>query len=338
MGARLKDVAELAGVSVKTVSNVVNGYAHVSPAMRERVQAAIDQLGYWPNLSARSLRKGRSGIVALAVPHLQEAYFAELAGAVISAAERRGCTVLVDQTDGIRAREQLALSGIRPHLIDGLLLSPLAVDESDLRARKDDTTPVVLLGERISESPYDHVAIDNVAAARAATQHLLDLGRRRIAVVGTQDEDAGHTGQLRLLGYRDALRAAGLPVHPELLGRVATFTRADGAAAMERLLDLPDPPDAVFCFNDLLALGALKALHRRGIRVPQDVAVVGVDDIEEARFSTPSLTTVAPDKQHLAELALDALLRRIDGQTVEPAELRARWRLIVRASTAGADD
>lgn len=337
MGARLKDVADRAGVSVKTVSNVVNGYAHVSPAMRARVQAAIEELGYRPNLSARSLRRGRSDIIALAVPHLQEAYFAELAGAVISAAERRGITVLVDQTDGVREREQLALSGIRPHLIDGLLLSPLAVDVADLQHR-DDATPLVLLGERISDSPYDHVAIDNVAAARAATEHLVALGRRRIAAIGTQVEDAGHTGRLRARGYREAMTAAGLPLPPEQPGSVSGFTRADGAAAMNRLLDLPEPPDAVFCFNDLLALGALNAMHRRGVRVPEDVAVVGVDDIEEARFSSPSLTTVAPDKQHLAELALDALLNRISGTDAEPAELRARWSLVVRGSTAGDDE
>jgi DNA-binding LacI/PurR family transcriptional regulator len=334
--ARLKDVAALAGVSVKTVSNVVNGYPHVSPEMRRRVQAALDQLGYRPNLSARSLRRGRSGIIALALPHLQEPYFAELAGAVISSAEARGCTVLVDQTDGVRSREQLALSGIRPHLIDGLLLSPLAVSTADLLERRD-STPLVLLGERISDSPFDHVTMDNVAAARAATEHLLGLGRRRVAAVGAQDEDAGHTARLRLRGYTDALTAAGTPVRPELVASVVSFHRSDGAAAMEHLLGLPEPPDAVFAFNDLLALGAMRTLHRLGVRIPEDVAVVGVDDVEESRFSTPGLSTVSPDKQHIAELALEALLRRVEGDVSEPAELRARWSLQVRGSTGGRD-
>ena len=148
----MKEVASRAGVSVKTVSNVVNGYLHVAPATRERVQRAIDEMGYRPNLSARSLRSGRTGIIAVAVPRLDEPYFAELAAAVIGIADERGCTVLVEQTDGRLEREQLAVAGIRPDLIDGLILSPLALGAEDLLAASATSTPLVLLGERISDS------------------------------------------------------------------------------------------------------------------------------------------------------------------------------------------
>ena len=337
MTVRMKEVASRAGVSVKTVSNVVNGYLHVAPSTRERVQQAIDEMGYRPNLSARSLRSGRTGIIAVAVPRLDEPYFAELAAAVIAVADERGCTVLVDQTDGLREREQLAVAGIRPDLIDGLILSPLALDADDLLAPSHASPPLVLLGERISATSHDHVAIDNVAAARLATEHLLSLGRTRVAAVGTMDAVTAQTARLRSTGYRQAVAAVGRTVLPGHEQEVAGFTREAGARAADRLLDLPEPPDAVFCFSDVLALGALHALHQRGVRVPEDIAVIGVDDIAEARFSTPTLSTVAQDVGDIARLAVDALLQRLSGGADEPPqEVTVPHRLLVRDSTVRA--
>lgn len=334
MRARLKDVAVRAGVSVKTVSNVVNGYVHVTAETRERVQRAIEELDYRPNLSARSLRSGRSGIIALALPRLDEPYFAELARAIIAVADRAGCTVLIDQTEGLREREQLAVRGIRRELIDGVILSPLALGPEDL-ADHGSTHPVVLLGERVFDGPFDHVAIDNVAAARVATEHLIGMGRARIAAIGCQRVDMGHTGQLRRQGYELALQAAGRHLDEDLIGYVEAFHRADGAAAMRRLMIATPPPDAVFCFNDLLALGAIRSLHDLGLRVPDDVAVVGFDDIDEGRFSTPTLTSMAPDKGQIAERAMAALLHRLDGGAEPPHELSIDVSLTVRQSTTG---
>jgi DNA-binding LacI/PurR family transcriptional regulator len=334
MSVRMKEVASRAGVSVKTVSNVVNGYLHVAPATRERVQRAIDEMGYRPNLSARSLRSGRTGIIAVAVPRLDEPYFAELAAAVIAVADEHGCTVLVDQTDGLREREQLAVAGIRPDLIDGLILSPLALGADGLQAPSGASTPLVLLGERISDTRHDHVAIDNVAAARLATEHLLSLGRTRVAAIGTMHSVVAQTARLRRTGYREALAAAGRAFLPDHEQEVDGFTREAGARAADRLLDLPERPDAVFCFSDLLALGALHALQRRGVRVPEDVAVIGIDGIAESRFSTPTLSTVAQDVDEIARLAVDALLHRLaDGAGDPPRELAASHVLLVRDST-----
>ncbi len=180
MRVSLKDVAEHAGVSIKTVSNVVNKYQHVTPAMRERVQQSIDELGYRPNLTARHLRKGRTGIIALAVPELGNPYFAELAGAIIDAAAEHDITVLLDHTRGEREQEILVSQGFRARVIDGLIMSPLELAEEDLRQRDDDV-PLVLLGEREYDLPHDHIAIDNVAAARTAVRHLISRGRASIA-------------------------------------------------------------------------------------------------------------------------------------------------------------
>ena len=338
MGVRMKEVASRAGVSVKTVSNVVNGYVHVAPTTRERVQRAIDEMGYRPNLTARSLRSGRTGVIAVALPRLDEPYFAELAAAVIAVADQRGCTVLVDQTDGRRDREQLAVAGIRPDLIDGLILSPLALGADDLLSPAGATTPLVLLGERISDTSFDHVAIDSLAAARTATEHLLSLGRTRIGAIGEMRSVVAQTAHLRLAGFVSALQDAGRSVQPGHVQQVDAFRRADGAAAMDRLLDLPEPPDAVYCFNDLLALGALHALQRRGVRVPEEVAVIGTDDITESGYSTPTLSTIAQDQVEIASLAVGALLHRLgDGADAPPQELMASFALRVRGSTvAGA--
>lgn len=333
--ASLRDVAARAGVSVKTVSNVVNGYVHVSDTTRERVQQVLDELNYRPNLSARNLRSARTGLIALAVPELDFPYFAELARHVVRACEERGWTVLIDQTDGVLERERLVMDGIRGHLIDGLIFSPLASGRAEMAARRDDT-PMVLLGERVYDGPADHVAIDNVAAARTAVEHLVGLGRRRIAAIGEQHDATAGTARLRSQGYREALQNGSLEPDPALVKSTASYHRADGARAMAQLLDHDPGPDAVFCYNDLLALGAMRVLRERGVRVPEDVAVVGFDDIEDGRYSSPSLTTVRPDKRRIANLAVALLAARLDGsEQGAPMELSAPFELAVRESTVG---
>jgi DNA-binding LacI/PurR family transcriptional regulator len=329
----LKDVAERAGVSVKTVSNVVNGYLHVRPDTRARVLEAISELDYRPNISARNLRRGRTGIIALAVPELDIPYFAELARHVVTAAARHDWTVLIDQTNGDREQERLVAGGIRDHLIDGLIFSPLALTGADL-APGIDGTPMVLLGERVDHGPADHVAIDNVAAARDATAHLIALGRRRIAAVGAQHTAEAATARLRLAGWSAALNDAGLRPDPDLVAAAPSWHRADGASAMRTLLAGGARPDAVLCFNDTLALGAIRALHDAGLRVPADVAVAGFDDIEDGRYFIPTLTTVAPDKADLARVAVDLLAARVSGaDRAPPREETVPHRLIVREST-----
>ncbi|WP_371477381.1 LacI family DNA-binding transcriptional regulator [Kitasatospora sp. NBC_00315] len=334
MGASLKDVAQLAGVSVKTVSNVVNNYPHVTPAMRERVQAAIDELGYRPNLIARHLRKGRTGIIALAVPELGNPYFAELAGAVIDAAARHDYTVLLDHTGGRREKEVLVSQGFRAHVIDGLILSPIELEAEDLLGRSEDA-PLVLLGEREYDAPYDQIAIDNVAAARSAVRHLTGLGHRRIAFLGARRESARRPAHLRLRGWREELTAAGLPCDDSLVAATDGYGRVDGAAAMNAVLDRGERPDAVFAYNDLVALGAMRVLTERRLRVPQDISVVGFDDIEEGRFSPVALTTVSPDKQAIARLAVQRVVARLAGADgLEPEHIQPGYTLTVRESTA----
>ncbi len=234
MAARLKDVAAAAGVSVKTVSNVVHGYPGVTTELRARVERALQDLAYRPNLSARSLRTGRTGLVALAVPRLDVPYFAELARWVLAAAGDRGWTVLVEQTQGDPVREAYVVGHGRPRVLDGVIMSPLALDDRSLKER-DVSIPLVLLGERVSPAAgADHVAVDNVAAGKMATEHLLSLGRRKVGIIGAQRDRRWTTAHLREQGFRQAMRDAGLPVAAGLIATVDSYRYEHGAVAAVR--------------------------------------------------------------------------------------------------------
>jgi DNA-binding LacI/PurR family transcriptional regulator len=334
MPVSLKDVASVAGVSIKTVSNVVNDYPFVSDSTRARVREVIDELGYRPNFSARRLRNGRSGLVALSLPELTP-YFAELAEQVVAAAERRGFTVLIDRTGGERRHERLVAGGIRDNLTDGTIASPLSMTAEDVDKLRG-SHPIVLLGERLSHVGVDHVAIDSVAAASTAVNHLIGAGRRTIAALGTGRRPVG-TVALRQCGYEQALAAAGLRRDRSLYGDVELFHREPGYLGMQRLLRERPDLDAVFCFNDLLAFGALRALAEAGRRVPQDVAVVGFDDVQECRYSMPPLTSISPDKRAVAEYAMEMLVQRMQGTAPEqPQEIFPDYRLVVRQSSVSA--
>lgn len=329
----LKDVADRVGVSAKTVSNVVNGTGWVTDELRERVRAALVELGYRPNAAARQLRSGRSGMIALAIPELSQPYFAELAAELVRAAQERSITVLVNQTDGRADAERRISDGIDAPVMDGLIMSPLALGARDLEGRLD-TTPLVLLGEHIGESAFPHVTVDNTAAAKAATAHLLEQGCRRIAAIGAQSSGPNETSLLRLAGYSAALEEAGIDVDDRLVAYVDEYHRADGAAAARRLIDAGVDFDGVFAFNDLLALGAMHVLVTSGIRVPDDVAVIGFDDIDEARYSTPTLSSVAPDTAALARKAIDLLFEDPPTQGIHTVG----HTIAHRASTRGASE
>lgn len=336
MASTLHDVALVAGVSIKTVSNVVNHYPHVRPATRERVLAAIAQLDYRPNLSARGLRSGKTGVIGLAIPELRQNYFAELADAIIRAAAVHNVGVVIDQTSATREGELAALSGERLRLTDGILFSPerLGQDDVDLL---NVAFPLVLLGERIFGGPTDHVTMQNVESARAATEHLLGIGRRRIAVIGAHPlkQDDIRSANLRVRGYREALEAAGMPYDETLVRVAAPWHRENGAAAMRLLLEEGVEFDALFALNDTLGLGALRALGEAGVRVPDDVAVIGFDNIDESRFSVPSMSSVDPGRDQIAQMAVDLLLERIreKGEPVPPRQVFADYRIVGREST-----
>ncbi|QHC61172.1 LacI family DNA-binding transcriptional regulator [Rathayibacter sp. VKM Ac-2760] len=328
-----REVAAAAGVSVRTVSNVVNGFASIAPDTRQRVLDVIESLDYRPSEMARSLKVGRTGLIGLMLPELDTPYFAELTRAFVEAGAERGITVVIDQTNGDPDREREFISrSARGGLFDALALNPIALDPIDVAVLRAGG-PAVFLGE--TDIPgFDHVAIDNRTAAREAVEHLIARGHRRIGVIGSRQGGEG-TIQLRNAGYEDALRAADLPVLNGGAPETAGFRREYGAAAMRELLNAPVRPDGVFCYSDPLAAGALRSLHEVGLRCPEDIAIVGFDDIEEGRFSSPSITSISPDKDWIARTALDRLIRRLSGEDLRAATITAPHRLVIRESSGG---
>ncbi|WP_243228810.1 LacI family DNA-binding transcriptional regulator [Microbacterium sp. CIAB417] len=335
MPATLRDVAERAQVSMRTVSNVVSGYTHVSEKMRAKVLAAIEELDYRPNPVARTLRTGRTGMLALVVPEIDVPYFSELARDVIEAAAEVGYRVMIDQTGHDHERERQLLTGEdRTMLFDGLLFSPLVTKSELLDMSSTTRMPLILLGEHDFDGRYDHVAIDNVAAARDAVSHLIETGRTRIAAIGSQPLEEYATPLQRSAGYEAALADAGLEGRADYVVTAEHYSRIDGYRAAQALLALEDPPDAIFCFSDLLAIGAMRAVFDSGLRVPEDVAVIGIDDVEEGRFARPSLSTISLDTPFIARESVRRIIERIEDPELPAREIVAPHTLVVRESTA----
>ena len=338
MPATMHDVARLAGVSIKTVSNVINGYPHIRPATKQRVEDAIEQLGYHPNPTARSLRSGRTGMISLVIPELRNAYFAELADSVMRAAAEHDLSVLIEQFADSRESELATLQKPRTATVDGILYSVLALEQSDVDVIDGIETPLVLLGERIFNGPRDHVTMQNTKGVRAATEHILSLGRRRVMALGAHPGEVIGSAGLRLEGYRQAMDAANLPIDENLIVNVGTWHRKDGAEAMRAFLEKGIDFDSIVAFNDTLALGAVRVMQEAGIRVPDDVAVIGFDDVDETRYSIPTLSTIDPGRDEIARRAVDILLDRMekDAKAEESAqEIDVPFQLVIRESTGG---
>jgi DNA-binding LacI/PurR family transcriptional regulator len=327
MRATVRDVALRAGVSPKTVSNVVNGTFAVRPETRRKVEKALAELDYVPNLSARGLRNGRSGVIALALPDLATAYSSELAHHFVTLAQERGLTVQVEEVFGGDA-ERALLSRVRAQLVDGLILNPVLMETSAIQPGVS-LPPLVIIGE-VEQPLVDRVWHDNIDASRQMTELLIEEGHRRIAVLGVMDSA---TARQRLQGYCEAMDRAGLPRSPELCIPTDNWNPAGGAAAMRGFLDQHDPPEALFCFTDAMAIGALNVLWAAGHRVPDDVSVVGYDDIVDASYTVPALTTVRFDKRDLALAALDLLTKRIADSEHPVGSKQVSHSLVRRLST-----
>lgn len=328
----LKDVARAAGVSVMTVSNVVNDRPRVGAETRARVLDAIQSLGYEVNLTARRLRAGRSGTVALVVPRVDHPYFGQLGALLTAALRRTGRHLVIEQSNASKEGELTALSQARLQMYDGVLLSVVGLDHADVD-RLQGQLPMVLLGERPMPERFDHLMLGNVEGARLATAHLLARGARRVAIVGgTLDDDPGVSGS-RTRGWREAHAAAGVPVDESLVLPAPWLETAQGRAAVDDALRRGLDLDAVFAVTDQVAIGALAALHDHGRRVPHDVQLVGFDALALGAHIWPGITTVDPHHELLVEHALRLLDRRTAGEAGDAEQIVLPVRLLERGST-----
>ena len=280
--------------------------------MRAKVQAAIEELGYRPNLTARRLATGKTGMIALAIPEVDQFYFAEMARLIGEEAGRHGYRIIVEQTLNVVEAERAVIRDREEGLVDGVIFQPARIDTLEI-ARLRLGTPLVLLGESARPVNTDHVMIDNTLAARNGVEVLLQANRRRIAFLGTVSGDITESTHLRLLGYQEAIIAAGITLDTELVLQCDGFSMDDGVRAITSAIEAGVEFDAVLCRDDLFALAALRGLSQAGRRVPIDVSVLGWDDTAVAQYNTPAISSVSPDKQALVTTALSLLIDRMQG-------------------------
>ncbi|MYS37257.1 LacI family transcriptional regulator [Streptomyces sp. KhCrAH-43] len=328
--ATLDEVAALAGVSRSVASRVINNAPHVSRGKRESVERAIRKLGYVPNPKARALATRQAGAAALVISRddpevLTDPFFAQVIAGVAGALEEADLHMMLCVAATARGRERVEQL-VRSRLVDGVMLMALHEGDPLARIAKESRLPVVFGGRPVDFEPRWYVDIDNVGGARDATNHLLARGRTKVATIcGPLDTEVGAS---RHRGYREAMMLAGLtPLAPE----EGDFSEADGAAAMARLLEAHPDLDGVFAANDNMAAGALRALRVAGRPVPEDVAVVGFDDLAVAQIADPALTTIRQPIRDLGREMARMLVALIAGRTASPLILPTN--LVKRAST-----
>lgn len=334
----VETIAERAGVSIASVSRVLNGHG-ARPETVRRVERAAAEVGYVPNAVARSLKGGRTKQLTFAVQDIGNPVYVEMVRQIQTITKAQGYRLLLHSTDAVAEDELAVVRSLADRTSDGLILCPIRITPEHVEALRTAAQPVVVIGSLPDEAPVDSVRADSVVGAELAVRHLAGTGRRRIAFInGPSDTVPGHN---RRLGYGRALDACGLPADPRLT--VTTeFTIEAGARALDRLMEQEEaaagnPVDAVLCANDQLALGASQALHSLGLRIPEDVAVVGMDDTELARACWPPLTSVDLGSAERGRAAAEMLLERIGGQgpPVPPRVRTVTPRLVVRASSPG---
>jgi DNA-binding LacI/PurR family transcriptional regulator len=324
------DVARLAGVSTATVSRALNGTGQIAPATRAAIDAAVQQLGYHPNTAARSLVTRSTQTIALLLPDITNPFYAALMSGIQEQALEAGHTMLLCTTEGDPEREEQYLSLLRAKQVDGVLVDGLVLPPDRIARFTRDGLPIVCLDRDIDSTAVPLVQVDNRLGARMATEHLVSLGHSRIAhVAGAPDL---RISDERIEGYRHALSAAGIDSDPTLVA-VGSFLEQGGHEAMRALLERTDFT-AVFAANDLSAIGVMSAIVETGRSVPDDVSVVGFDDLRLSRFTIPALTTIHQPAVEIARRATQLLLDLAAGREVRQMRHLLEPRLVVRGSTA----
>jgi LacI family transcriptional regulator, galactose operon repressor len=325
----IADVSREAGVSAQTVSRALNNKGEISAATRERVLEIVERLRYRPNTLARGLVTQKTSTLGLVVPDIANPFFSEVVRGAEDAAYRSGYSMLLCNAMEDPAREEEALRTLEAQRVDGVILCSSRLSEGEFRAMMTRLPAVILVNRESSENGLKSVCIDDEAGARYATQHLLHTSHRSIAFLAGPPASA--SGQRRAQGYRRALSEAGMPIDPAL-SVVCTPHLEGGYDAARQLLASRPAIDAFLCYNDLVAVGALQACAALGRRVPEEIAVIGCDDILLAALVTPPLTTLRSDKRALGAEAVRLLLRTLDGCTDGCENVVLQPELVVRAS------
>jgi LacI family fructose operon transcriptional repressor len=324
----IKDVAEAAGVSTATVSRVLSNGLHVRPEVRERVMATVERLGYRPNLVARSLRSQQSSTIGLIVSDISNPFFTAISRAVEDTAYEQGFSVLLCNTDENPEKEAIYLNLMHDTAVAGAIMSPTR-QTIDSFADSNLPFPIVVVDRSISNGDVDAVLLDNVDAAYRLITYLVEQGYKRIAALCSEMS----TGLERQVGYEKALRAHGLAPKSEYMKYVSPKAGA-GYAATLKMLDLAEPPDALFTVNSLIAEGALQAIRERNLIIPDDIALVTFDETTWSSLVQPAITLIAQPTYEMGKTAAELLMQRIADPSRPTRQVILKGQLLVRGSSA----
>jgi len=327
----IKDIAQHASVSTTTVSHVFNNTRHVSDKLRARVQGAIRDLDYKPNAMARALRVHSSNTLGLIIPDNSNPFFSEVALGAEDCAFRHGYSLFLCNSRHDSARELTYMTTLSTYAVDGLILSAVSADLNQLSEFVKSGIPLVVIDRKLAVPDIEFIHSDHIEGAREATQHLVELGHRRIGII-TGPTDV-RSALDRIQGFEEILNEHGIPNDPDLCV-LGDFQVESGLRATQEMMELPDPPTAIFACNDMMAIGALQTLRTLGLGVPEDVSLVGFDNIFLASILDPPLTTVAQSAFLIGEMAVDRLMERLNGsKKLILRDFCLPTNLIVRKST-----
>lgn len=326
----IRDVARLAGVSVATVSRVLNKNGYVNKDTEQKVLRAIEQLQYMPNAVARGLAGKQTGTIALILPDISNPFFPEIARGVEDVAQRHGYTVILCNSDDQGQKEQTYIEMLRKKYIDGIIFASNTLKEDDVVQMQTNKIPLVLLDRALTSKSCSVIRSRNYEGAKRAVRHLLEIGCRKIAhLYGPQEMI---TARERMLGYEESVMHE--PWYTPSLMVPGYFRLEGGIAAVKELFSKHRDVDGIFCGNDLMAIGALKGLHQMGIRVPEDVALIGFDGISLTQITQPELSTIAQPNYEMGSLAAQVLIETIVSGQIQPKLYELDVTLIARDSTA----
>ena len=328
--ARIKDVAHHAGVSPATVSRVLNGTAHVSADVQDRVMLAVEALGYRPNRLARSLRRQQTETIGVVVSDIENPHFTRAVRAIEDAAFKQGYRVVLCNTDETASKQQAYLDVLAAEQVVGVILAPADPDDPTISALLDMHIPIVAFDRSVTDERADAVFADNVQAVRLATEHLLGLGRTHVGFISGRDEI--QTGAERLRGYVETMQLQGL----ESIVGCGEFRLEPARQATRKMIEEHEDLDGLIVGNNLMAIGALQALRDAGRRIPDDVAFVGIDDPPWAELVAPSLTTLGQPTQEMARSAFELLIDRIEKRRTRSRYVVYHFELVVRESCGAA--
>ena len=332
--ATINDVAKLANVSNATVSHVINETRKVNPETIEKVQWAIKELNYQPNAMARCLKTGNSRLIGVLNYYSIDMYFAEVLTSLEGAAYQAGYDVMLRHTERDGENQGDAISAWINKNIDGLIINSPLIDDQFYELIERVNCPCVLMHIEDERFKGDIIRGNDMQASEEAVKYLIGLGHKRIACISGIAYKY-HTASYRKKGYEKALLEAGIPVREEYIV-YTDYNIDEGYEAFKTLMSLPEPPTAIFTYYDLLAVGAIRAAADIGIKVPEDVSIMGYDDIRLAKYTSPRLTSINQNKQRIGEMAIQLIVDRIQDNTLPPGHVVLPMNLVVRESTGPA--